>query len=136
MMTPKRIQRECTRGWRMPDGAIYVGRPSEWGNPYDIVQFADTELDYDARGVLRSLRRVEWMVRSPDGEWVSDYITDLSEARRRAAEWFEEAIVAFALLYKPDWLEPLRGHDLACWCPLDHPCHADVLLRYANREAR
>lgn len=27
----------------------------------------------------------------------------------------------------------LRGHDLACWCPLDQPCHADVLLDYANR---
>jgi Domain of unknown function (DUF4326) len=26
------------------------------------------------------------------------------------------------------WLEPLRGHDLACWCPLDRPCHANVLL--------
>lgn len=22
----------------------------------------------------------------------------------------------------------LRGLDLACWCPLDLPCHADVLL--------
>jgi hypothetical protein len=26
----------------------------------------------------------------------------------------------------------LRGKDLACWCPLDQPCHADVLLRIAN----
>lgn len=26
----------------------------------------------------------------------------------------------------------LRGRDLACWCPLDQPCHADVLLRLAN----
>ena len=26
----------------------------------------------------------------------------------------------------------LRGHDLACWCPLDGPCHADVLLERAN----
>ena len=26
----------------------------------------------------------------------------------------------------------LRGHDLACWCPLDQPCHADVLLELAN----
>jgi hypothetical protein len=30
-------------------------------------------------------------------------------------------------------LSPLRGHDLACWCPLDQPCHADVLLELANR---
>jgi hypothetical protein len=26
----------------------------------------------------------------------------------------------------------LAGHDLACWCPLDGPCHADVLLEIAN----
>ena len=26
----------------------------------------------------------------------------------------------------------LRGRDLACWCPLDQPCHADVLLSLAN----
>jgi hypothetical protein len=22
----------------------------------------------------------------------------------------------------------LAGRDLACWCPLDQPCHADILL--------
>lgn len=27
----------------------------------------------------------------------------------------------------------LRGKNLACWCPLDEPCHADVLLELANR---
>jgi hypothetical protein len=27
----------------------------------------------------------------------------------------------------------LMGRDLACWCPLDQPCHADVLLRLANQ---
>jgi uncharacterized protein DUF4326 len=27
----------------------------------------------------------------------------------------------------------LRGRDLACWCPLDVPCHADVLLEVANQ---
>jgi len=27
----------------------------------------------------------------------------------------------------------LRGKNLACWCPLDQPCHADVLLELANR---
>lgn len=26
----------------------------------------------------------------------------------------------------------LRGKNLACWCPLDEPCHADVLLKLAN----
>lgn len=27
----------------------------------------------------------------------------------------------------------LRGKDLACWCPLDEPCHADVLIEIANQ---
>jgi hypothetical protein len=26
----------------------------------------------------------------------------------------------------------LRGRNLACWCPLDGPCHADVLLKWVN----
>ena len=28
--------------------------------------------------------------------------------------------------------QDLAGHDLACWCPLDFPCHADVLLELAS----
>lgn len=30
-------------------------------------------------------------------------------------------------------LSPLRGKNLACWCALAAPCHADVLLDLANR---
>lgn len=29
-------------------------------------------------------------------------------------------------------IEKLRGKNLACWCPLDQPCHADHLLELAN----
>lgn len=31
---PMRIQRKRSKGWRMPPNAVYVGRPTEWGNPY------------------------------------------------------------------------------------------------------
>jgi Domain of unknown function (DUF4326) len=31
---PSRIQRRRLRGWRQPINAIYVGRPTKWGNPY------------------------------------------------------------------------------------------------------
>jgi hypothetical protein len=34
--------------------------------------------------------------------------------------------------YEGSPLERLRGKNLACWCPLDQPCHADVLLELAN----
>lgn len=29
----------------------------------------------------------------------------------------------------------LRGKNLACWCRLDQPCHADVLLELANKSS-
>ena len=31
-----------------------------------------------------------------------------------------------------DRVAELRGKNLACWCPLDRPCHADTLLALAN----
>jgi Domain of unknown function (DUF4326) len=39
---------------------------------------------------------------------------------------------------EPDWLEPLRGQDLVCWCqsPSDEvkkPCHAEIVRELANR---
>jgi len=37
------------------------------------------------------------------------------------------------LFFKPYLLDELRGKNLACWCPLDQPCHADVLLEMANQ---
>lgn len=33
---PKRIQRKRTKGWKMPEGAVYVGRPTMWGNRWKI----------------------------------------------------------------------------------------------------
>jgi Domain of unknown function (DUF4326) len=30
-------------------------------------------------------------------------------------------------------LAPLRGKNLACWCKIGEPCHADVLLEAANK---
>jgi Domain of unknown function (DUF4326) len=33
---PSRIQRRRARGWRQPATALYVGRPTKWGNPYKV----------------------------------------------------------------------------------------------------
>jgi len=38
----------------------------------------------------------------------------------------------FAL--KMNFRAELKGKNLACWCPLDKPCHADVLLELANKD--
>ena len=34
---------------------------------------------------------------------------------------------------EPNWLKPLVGRDLTCWCA-PKQCHADTLLRLANRD--
>jgi len=33
---PIRIQRKRTKGWAAPAGAVYVGRPTKWGNPHSV----------------------------------------------------------------------------------------------------
>lgn len=46
--------------------------------------------------------------------------------RAHAVAWFEAHVAPGLPVHE------LAGLDLACWCPLDQPCHADVLLRLAN----
>ena len=36
MPEPRRIQRKRTKGYRAPQGAVYVGRPTAWGNQYSV----------------------------------------------------------------------------------------------------
>ena len=87
---PDRIQRKRTKGWHMPVNAIYVGRPTRWGNPY---------ADQDNAELVRLFR--------------DNCLT-----------------LEFICLVRSE----LKGKDLACWCPLDQPCHAHVLLKIANEE--
>ena len=136
-MSPKRIQRKRTKGWRMPEGAVYVGRPSKWGNPFGIERIPHWP---------KWAGRAPWRVVARDGRvWTIDNACKpivgreaADHARKSAAA--KAAVELFALHVGPmgdyeierDDLEALRGHDLACWCPLDQPCHADVLLELAN----
>lgn len=36
MTQPVRIQRKRSKGWRMTLDTIYVGRPTQWGNPFFV----------------------------------------------------------------------------------------------------
>lgn len=60
---PKRIQRKRTAGWRMPAGAIYVGRPTFWGNPYKVgeIWLADPVEVPDVETAVELYRR--WIVK-------------------------------------------------------------------------
>jgi hypothetical protein len=54
-------------------------------------------------------------------------IPDRAEAVRRY-----RAMIAADAGLRDRARQALRGRNLACWCPLDAPCHADVLLELAN----
>jgi len=123
---PERIQRKRSKGWRMPEGAIYVGRPSRWGNPWRVRHGDD-----------------EWQITEhvPDlGETAIEYYGGPAEARAAAVAIFRAVLFDGVGDERPEYPTiaeirvELDGHDLACWCPLDQPCHADVLLELANAE--
>jgi Domain of unknown function (DUF4326) len=57
----------------------------------------------------------------------------LALGRAEAVRRYHDDLIAGRLTITVDDVErELRGHDLACYCPLDEPCHADVLLAIAN----
>lgn len=45
---------------------------------------------------------------------------------------FRAKVEAMPEQQRRHWLKDLRGRPLLCWCA-PQPCHADVLLEYANR---
>lgn len=65
-------------------------------------------------------------------KWGNDFIMAHEGTRELAVTSHREQATAQAEAF-PNYFEPLRGKNLACWCPLDKPCHADVLLELANR---
>lgn len=114
---PERIQRKRTKGWKMPENTVYVGRGSKWGNPFKVGHFYFEK--YYPNFASRCLT-------SEKKENVF-----FNEITARAAVYLFEK---YALM-KID-TKDLRGKNLACWCPLDQPCHADVLLRKANEDEK
>jgi hypothetical protein len=136
MSAPKRIQRKRTKGWRMPEGAVYVGRPTLWGNPYRVERVP---------GWPRWGGAPPWRVTGPDGRehWPDTGRRPIVGRVEADAQRHHAALTHAVALYREtlrifepdedDFWTPLAGRDLACWCPLDQPCHADVLLEVANR---
>jgi hypothetical protein len=125
----KRIQRQRTKGWRMPEGAVYVGRPSRWGNPFGALGTITTSMTLpfdDPRAVAVGLYR--WWLQDGQPDVVG---LELTQGSVGGTVW-RVGVGVMDVPPRPD-LNPLRGRDLACWCPLDQPCHADVLLELANR---
>lgn len=141
-MSPQRIQLRRTKGWRLPPGAINCARPSKWGNWYRVAKIGDRYKLAHFREALPDpnafvVEQIDkWGIRT-GAQWAG--FADRTEASAFAVELHRRALLATRVdldgLHHHDYyLGPLRGHDLACWCPLGQPCHADVLLDLANRE--
>ena len=129
---PRRVQMTRQRPWRHehPD-AVIVARPSKWGNPFRPVR-CDRRLHSDS---LDEFAHPHWHILS-DVEVTSARWATRGEAMPWAVKLFRLRSSELARV-APYWLEDVRadlaGRDLACWCPLDQPCHADVLLDLANQ---
>lgn len=118
-MTPHRIQRKRSKGWRMPPGAVVVSRPSKWGNPCL------------GKGPAAVTAYLCWIEQSRDGR--------IDGVDRGGM---------FTKPFPASDLHELRGKNLACWCrlcdrhqdgkmvgvkcPDCSPCHADILLEISN----
>lgn len=119
MSGPVRVQLRRTKGWRMPENTVSVARPGRFGNPFTVADCAEAGF----RGTPAELARrcVEaFRVWIDTPYWRNNWDGEESERKRSAA------LIG---------IEGLRGKNLACFCPLDQPCHADVLLEIANRGA-
>jgi hypothetical protein len=84
-----RIQRSRQHKQISPNGLpiVYVGRPTKWGNPFDLKTYTRQEA-----------------------------ITKYKEYLNKNPE--------LVMLAKRE----LKGKNLSCWCKINEPCHADVLL--------
>ncbi len=63
-------------------------------------------------------------------KWGNPYTEGDGAARKLDFEL--DRLVVGASPTRREIINELRGRNLACWCPLDQPCHADVLLKLAN----
>jgi hypothetical protein len=114
---PQRIQRRRTKGWRMPEGAVYVGRPTVYGNPFRIaVPFCGPTID---------------QVNTPR-QAVAKFRLWIGLDSLHPLMWDAALIVAHVKLKAALQRGDLTGRDLVCWCPPAQACHADVLLEIAN----
>jgi len=130
----KRIQLSRAKGWRMPSGAVKIDRTSVWGNPYRVVPDATNPERFIVRNDAEPGKDCRFRSRT-------------AAVAHAIAKFRAYAIGRMAR--EPDWLAPLRGKDLACWCklcprhrsagkPLNEPCpdcdscHADALMELAN----
>ncbi len=155
MTAPQRIQMRRAKGWRKPEGVIYVGRPGPYGNPFRDSSWLmwmsialGLRADRPGRHRAAVLLHRSWLTGQPvrlreydaisnaeyDGgsiEFGDGSTLSMGDHVAGIAAFSASLYEAPVLPERPD-LAPLRDRDLACWCHADQPCHADTLIDLAN----
>jgi hypothetical protein len=123
----------------MPENTISVARPTKFGNPYRV---GDTQMrfpsidgsqqwEHEGRLHKASGQRHEYY--HSEGVWIKGVWVDRVTWHDVRDATVQECVDLFRADYASRLpLAQLAGKNLACWCPLDQPCHADVLLELAN----
>lgn len=120
MSAPIRVQLSRAKGWKMPPNTVKVDRTTGFGNPFPISKCKSTTM-----GVTTDT----WCI----GTWNGPAMW-FRETKPEAVVLSVDAFRAWAITdtYRQAARRVLGGKNLACWCALDQPCHADVLLELAN----
>lgn len=126
-MTPERIQRKRTKGWRKPLNTVCVDRSTKWGNPF-VWRAGSIYLNCKHRRKLLD----PWVYYCEHKD--PDYVVYLYELLYRVKKYNNPDLQYWADRMKQNDLSELRGKNLACFCSLKEPCHADWLLKIANKE--
>jgi hypothetical protein len=114
-MTPIRVQRKRTKGYKLPENTVCVNRPSKWSNPFKLTVFSRET----------SLKMYAECISNP--HLVYYYFNPIAA---------HNAYIHFT--YIKEHIHELKGKNLACFCPIVNKyneyvqCHADILLSLAN----
>ena len=112
-MKPKRIQIKRVKGFKLPTNTKCVNRGTKYGNPYKVVK-----------------RQYDYCIVTKNSIYFDENTCrTLKEANEKAIELFKEYLNDFKI---NEIVADLKGKNLACFCSLDVPCHADYLLEIAN----
>lgn len=121
---PVRLQRSRKKDARLvsPNGLpiVCVTRPGKYGNPFKIGGwFTMGDPDPKYRGPFQ-MTYCQAFKEEPGFTKITDAAMSL--------DWFRR----YCETTKREFSE-LRGKNLACWCDIGQPCHADLILTIANR---
>ena len=117
---PRRIQRMRTAGWRAPLGAVYVGRPTPWGNPFPVASRGSAL--FPRADSVRMYRELVLTGETTFRDGLHEHYF-----RRSDRPTHPLGVPTVDVIRRE-----LAGRDLTCWCSIDVLCHAGFLLDIAN----